>query len=227
MIARRLGKLLFVAMVGVLLWMTVSAFWGRRSTTVDPLDFEFPESSQSFGVRDESNRDNPLASNPRSGIVDTEEVRRDHETHKSALRPTVKRPKRIYDANQPVSRDGFGRAMLEWGLLGTTTFDRNSTPEFVKNLSLVNGRPATLVGFMSPLDEVGQLRTFMLLEYPVGCFYCLVPDPAGIVLVDLKAGKSEPLRYEPIKVSGTLRLNADDPEDFLYILEDAEVLSLD
>ncbi|MFO0945708.1 MAG: DUF3299 domain-containing protein [Planctomycetota bacterium] len=226
MIARRLVKLLFVAMVGVLLWMTVSAFWGPRHSTAQSWERDVADLSSPQVVPSASSSSALEELIPKKGIVDPEQARLDHETHKSAPRSSARRPKRSYSPDQPISHDGFGRAMLEWGLLGSTSFN-GSKPEFVKNLASLDGQPATLVGFMSPLEDVGQLRTFMLLEYPVGCFYCLVPDPAGIVLVDLKAGKTEPLRYEPVRVAGKLRLNDTDPEDFLYILEDAEVLSLD
>jgi hypothetical protein len=64
---------------------------------------------------------------------------------------------------------------------------------------------------------------FMLIEYPVGCWFCETPEPAGIVFVELAGGKPIPVRRGRVKVEGTLKLNASDPEEFLYTLTGASV----
>jgi len=64
---------------------------------------------------------------------------------------------------------------------------------------------------------------FMLLEYPVGCWFCETPEPAGIVYVDVAGGKAVPVRRGRVKVEGTLKLNTSDPEDFLYTVTGAAV----
>jgi hypothetical protein len=147
-----------------------------------------------------------------------------HEQHQGAV-AAIPPPRRVpaIDLTQPLATDGFGRTILNWDLLASTRFDDRSMPHFTPKLAGIDGKSVTLTGYMAPLDDVGAIRNFMLLEIPVGCFYCLVPDPAGIVLVELKTGSATNLRFEPVKVSGRLRLNADDPEDFLYILSDAEI----
>jgi hypothetical protein len=54
-----------------------------------------------------------------------------------------------------------------------------------------------------------------------------MPDLTGIVLVDLPAGKTKMYTRGRIQVTGELKLNSRDPENFLYTLEGATVKDLD
>ena len=47
-----------------------------------------------------------------------------------------------------------------------------------------------VVNIPSPTGEELEMSSFMLIEYPVGCWYCEMPEVTGIVLVELPAGKS-------------------------------------
>ena len=76
---------------------------------------------------------------------------------------------------------------------------------------------------MQPLGEGTDLGAFMLVEHPVGCWYCEMPEVTGIVLVELPEGKSGRYTRERVTVTGKLTLNATDPENFLYTLRDAKV----
>jgi hypothetical protein len=67
----------------------------------------------------------------------------------------------------------------------------------------------------------------MLLEYPVGCWFCEAPPPTAIMLIELPAGKSQMLRRGLVKVEGKLKLNSTDPEDFLYSLQEAAIGDVD
>jgi hypothetical protein len=77
------------------------------------------------------------------------------------------------------------------------------------------------------LREDSDLAAFMLVEYPVGCWYCEVPEVTGIILVELGAGKTANFTRGLIKVTGTLTLNSTDPERFLFALGKAKVSEAD
>ena len=76
---------------------------------------------------------------------------------------------------------------------------------------------------MQPTKEDATLSGFLLLEYPVGCWFCETPDPTGLLSVELKAGKTTEYRRGLIKVTGTLSLNRDNPEGYFFSLKDAQV----
>jgi hypothetical protein len=71
------------------------------------------------------------------------------------------------------------------------------------------------------------VNAFMLIEYPVGCWYCEMPEITGIMLVELPAGKTKAVTRGPVKVEGKLSLNDSDPENFLYTIGKAKVVNGD
>jgi hypothetical protein len=80
---------------------------------------------------------------------------------------------------------------------------------------------------MQPLGEELEVSSFMLIEYPVGCWYCEMPEISSIVYVELTTGKTANLTRGLVKITGTLKLNATDPENFLYTLSKAKVTEAD
>jgi hypothetical protein len=116
---------------------------------------------------------------------------------------------------------------LPWGLLAETTIDSKFRPAFPDYLKKVDGKIVALTGFLQPLGEAHEASAFLLIEYPIGCWFCETPPPTGIVLVELPRGKSMTLKRGLIKVEGTLKLNATDPEDFLFSLKDAKIGEVD
>src|SRR5438445_537953 len=80
----------------------------------------------------------------------------------------------------------------------------------------LDGKQIALNGYVQPLRDDTDLSAFMFIEYPVGCWYCEMPDVAGIVYVELPAGRTVAYRRGLVRVTGRLRLNSNDPEDFLY-----------
>src|SRR5262249_44055570 len=116
---------------------------------------------------------------------------------------------------------------LPWTLLAETTLDKKYRPTFAKYLQELNGKQVTLNGFLQPLDEELENSTYMLIEYPVGCWYCEAPEVTSIVFVELRKGKTKAYTREMVKVTGKLVLNATDPENFLYTISDAKITSVD
>ena len=80
---------------------------------------------------------------------------------------------------------------------------------------------------MQPLGDEQEAAGFLLLEYPVGCWYCEMPEVTMMVMVELPRGKTKTFTRGLIKIVGKLRLNATDPEDFLYLVTNAVVAEAD
>jgi tetratricopeptide (TPR) repeat protein len=116
---------------------------------------------------------------------------------------------------------------MPWELLADTVVDTKFRPTFPTYLKELDGKQVTLNGFMQPLSEDTDAGAFMFIEYPVGCWYCEMPEVTSIVYVELPRDKSTPIVRGLVRVTGRLRLNANDPEDFLYAVRQAKVSGVD
>lgn len=112
---------------------------------------------------------------------------------------------------------------LPWAVLAETAVEKPFRPRFHKHLQQLDGKTVSLTGFMQPVSMEPAVTGFMLIEYPIGCWFCETPEPAGIIYVEIAGGRPVPVQRGRVKVQGTLKLNATDPEDFLYTLTEAGV----
>jgi hypothetical protein len=134
---------------------------------------------------------------------------------------------RKFDLSRLPSVRADGVNDLPWPVLAETTMGKSFKPRFAKYLEELEGKRIALSGFMQPLRPDDEVPGFLLIEYPVGCWFCETPEPAMIVFVTLPDGKTTPIKRGPVKVEGVLKLNRDDPEDFLYTIEKARVAEPD
>ena len=151
-----------------------------------------------------------------------------HSAHASLFRPRSNRPllNQLSAADlPPIQPDGI--TPLPWAVLAETTVGREFKPNYPKYLKELEGKKVTLSGFMQPLGEEIELGSFLLIEYPVGCWYCEMPELSGIVLVQLPPAKTRTFTRGLVKVEGTLKLNPGDPETFLYTIQSARVAEAD
>ncbi len=116
---------------------------------------------------------------------------------------------------------------MPWELFAETAVDSKFKPTFPKYLHELDGKQVSLNGFMMPLSDDAEASAFLFIEYPVGCWYCEMPDVTSIVYVELPAGKTAAFARGLVRVTGRLRLNASDPEDFLYAIRQARVGGVD
>jgi hypothetical protein len=112
---------------------------------------------------------------------------------------------------------------LPWPVLAETVVDQPFRPRFHNHLGQLDGKKVSMTGFMQPLTTDLNVFGFLLIEYPVGCWFCETPEPAGLLYVEVAGGTAVPVKRGRVKVEGTLKLNATDPEDFLYTLTGASV----
>lgn len=149
----------------------------------------------------------------------------EHEKHRGDLKFKSPRPlvKKLDGSVLPAIRpDGVNT--LPWLVLGETSIARPFKPTFAKYLEDLDGKRIALTGFMQPVGaEAADLGSFLLVENPIGCWFCESPDPSGIVYVALARGQSVSLMKGLIKVTGTLQLNRDDPEQYVYAIKGAKI----
>ncbi len=147
-----------------------------------------------------------------------------HEGHAGLFKPRSPRPlARKLDQTPLPPIDPKGVNVLPWSVVTETTLDRQYHPTFPRYLKDLDGKKVTLDGYLQPLGDDAELNAFLLVEYPIGCWYCEQPETTAIILVELPEGKTFPYTRNPIHVRGKLVLNASDPENFLYTIRGAEV----
>ncbi len=96
-------------------------------------------------------------------------------------------------------------------------------PIFSAAVKSLAGKSVVLPGYMVPFDSGTKGTMFMLTSLPLNaCFFCGVGGPESVVQVFLK----KPITYteKPIEVKGVLLLNDKNPDQMMYILEQAEFL---
>ncbi len=119
--------------------------------------------------------------------------------------------------------DPKGLNPLPWTVVTETVVERPFRPKFPRYLQDLNGKQVELHGFMQPVGDDTECAAFMLIEFPVGCWYCEMPEVTGILLVELPEGKTHSYTRSMLRITGQLSLNNNDPENFLYLIKKATV----
>lgn len=153
----------------------------------------------------------------------------DHKGHAGAIAFKSRRPlppRKLDPALLPaINKDAVNT--LLWPILAETEIDSRFRATFPKHLKELDGLRVSLIGFIQPIGDDLDLSSFLLVEYPTGCWYCEMPDAAGMVLVELVEGATASYTRNIVKVTGELKLNMSDPEGFLFSIRDARVTAAD
>jgi hypothetical protein len=147
----------------------------------------------------------------------------EHDKHALPFKPRSSRPF-LVKASTPSTIDPKGLNPLPWEVLAETTLDRKYRPTFAKYLQELDGKRVRMTGYMQPLGEDPDLSSFLVIENPVGCWYCEMPELPGIVLIELPMDKTLRPTRGVVTVTGKLTLNSKDPENFLYTISNAKVV---
>lgn len=93
-------------------------------------------------------------------------------------------------------------------------------PVFSEAVKALHGKEVIIEGFTIPFEEEGILS---LSYYPfAACFFCGKASPASIISLYLNQGNKRYKIDDYKKFKGILYLNRDDPNEFYYILREAE-----
>jgi hypothetical protein len=157
--------------------------------------------------------------------ADRRPTREDHEKHGerfSMRSPRALITRAALDDLPPIDERGINP--LIWEVLNETIVDRRGRPQFHRQLRRLEGLRVTVRGYMQPVGDGTDLNVFLLIENPVGCWYCENPELVQIVLVELPEGRNRRLTREPLTVTGKLTLNATDPENFFFTLQAEKIV---
>lgn len=78
-------------------------------------------------------------------------------------------------------------------------------PKTVKKL---DGRKIMMTGFMLPIDQVENIKEFLLVQSLWSCCYGQPPDINGIVRVIMKGKSTTDYQFDPIKIIGDFKVEA-------------------
>ena len=122
-----------------------------------------------------------------------------------------------------------------WDLLSTVEIEMSydefmeaeiEKPVFSDLLKNKEGTQVTLEGFIIPLQQDTEQDYFVLSRFPYqSCFFCGAAGPETVVEVYSDRGVS--YTDERVRVTGTLKLNQDNPLHLFYLLEQCEVMKID
>lgn len=127
---------------------------------------------------------------------------------------------------------GFGQsdAAAMWQNLGQVTYEKKydellgfkvDVPVFGKDVKALEGKVIEISGYIVPVEGYKSHNEFVFSAYPYNmCFFCGGAGPETVMEVKAK----EPVKYrtERITLRGKLRLNNDNINQLMYLLEDAE-----
>ena len=112
---------------------------------------------------------------------------------------------------------------LPWPALTETTVGKGFKPAYLKYVEQLDGKRVSVGGFALPAGDPG---TFLLTEYPVGCWFCEAPGPTQVLSVE-PAGELMEIPRGAVRVTGILKLNRTDPERLLFTVTNAATVAAD
>lgn len=125
-----------------------------------------------------------------------------------------------------------GEGVVSFDLLRATELKLTPPPVFPESLAALDGKKMRMRGFMTPFDNLRDMRNFMLFPFATGCFFCAPPSPREVVFVRIDSKDPVPFESGPIEIEGTLNLWKDASPDkahqsFLFVVNEAKVKKIE
>jgi hypothetical protein len=125
-----------------------------------------------------------------------------------------------------------GEGVITFDLLRSTELKLTPPPIFPEELAKLDGKKVRVRGFMSPFDNLKDMRNCMLFPFATGCFFCAPPSPREVVFIRIESKDPVPFESSAIEIEGTLNLWKDGSADkahqsFLYVVNDAKVKKIE
>ncbi|MHA7099475.1 hypothetical protein BXY85_1581 [Roseivirga pacifica] len=98
-------------------------------------------------------------------------------------------------------------------------------PVFSEAINGVEGEVVEVEGFIIPFDGMFKPTELILSSLPISeCFFCGSGGPETVMEISMK----EKIKYttKRVKIRGKLKLNADDPDQLMYLLTDGVFVGL-
>jgi hypothetical protein len=123
-----------------------------------------------------------------------------------------------------------GIGELSWKTLKDVTFEsrwneKDKThyqyPRFGPKVRAEAGKELIITGYIIPLDTKGELYAVSANPF-ASCYFCGKSGPESVVQLHFSKTTRRYKVDEILDIKGTLRLNADDPTNFIYQFDNAE-----
>ncbi len=214
---------------GLLLWQLgeLACIYGDYATASELFDLCIGE----YGLSNPALRQSRQAIKTvmeRNTVTQPAEQQALHQTHGTSLRlefksrrPLIPKP---LDVSTLASVKPGEPSLLLWPILAETATTTNRfAPRFHTYLQKLSDKPVTLTGFLHPLTDDLDCTSFLLVENPIGCWYCTAPDLTGLVFITMKENSTTRFTRDVIQVTGKLKLNNNDPDEFMFSIVEASV----
>jgi len=94
-------------------------------------------------------------------------------------------------------------------------------PVFSAQVKKLDGKKITIRGYIIPVEGYKSHREFVFSAFPYNmCFFCGGAGPETVM--EVYAAKPVEFTQEPITLEGVLKLNSEDINRLMYILEEAQ-----
>ena len=92
-------------------------------------------------------------------------------------------------------------------------------PVFSEDIQKIQGQEVVVEGFIIPFEGMFKPTQLILSALPISeCFFCGSGGPETVMEITLK----EKIKYttKRVKIRGKLKLNSENPDKLMYLLED-------
>ncbi|MEM6344383.1 MAG: hypothetical protein AAF927_10910 [Bacteroidota bacterium] len=119
---------------------------------------------------------------------------------------------------------------LDWRVLMDIRYESKYFPElemdmyapvFSEEVNALDKKEVLIEGFVIPLDQKGKMVALSFNPY-ASCFFCGEASPASVISLYLKNTRKRYKIDDFVQFRGVLHLNHDNPDEFYYILRNAE-----
>jgi len=121
--------------------------------------------------------------------------------------------------------EAYAQEPVEWEVLRGVEWEYaggSYTPVFTDDVEQLSDATVRIVGYMIPIAVSSDMNHFLLSSQPSqGCPYCMPGGPS--TLIEVRATEAPETTYDPLTVTGTLKLLKDDTSGLVYRIVDAEV----
>ena len=94
-------------------------------------------------------------------------------------------------------------------------------PVFPEEVETLHEKEVIIEGFVIPFEAEEEILSLSYFPY-ASCFFCGKASPASVISMYMKKGSKNYKIDDFKKFKGVLHLNYDDPNEFYYILKNAE-----
>jgi hypothetical protein len=99
-------------------------------------------------------------------------------------------------------------------------------PVFDKAAEALNGKEVTITGYVLPVDTDGGQYIILSANPYASCFFCGGAGPETVMEIYLQKKQTFPADAKAV-FKGKLKLNYDDAYHLIYMLENAQLVSLE